>query len=1855
MREEQQRKYYPRRKKSLLSAVLILALLATTLFGSRTAESVTAASGTVTMTLTDSGYSVTSETLGMTTAHTLWNLKTTEGTRTFCLTPGGSCCSGDTYSYTTYNAVTYENQALAKAMTYYGQNLTYSKLTHATIQAYIWACGKGVSKLNSVYEAGHSVDSSYTLAKAQSLITAIDETNPEGTIYYYTCTKCKNSKSLSKHQTLISWTSTTVTPSYSSCTVKKSGSDTKTVTVNLTKSDAQTGALIDTATFAVYADGELIKTVSTSGGKATVTYTRSYTTQEYSSTKNYVTNWDQLSVSQKTQLTKSGYYESKSAANAAALCEVEEKVAAALSALAQESHTWTIVETAAPSGHYMTEATSTKILTETASTTVLEANFINAAQTGTIVVNKINSLTQSASILGTEATAKGAEYTVYAAASILSGDGSVLYQKNDVVGTITIGDDWSGSLSGLPMGKYTVKETTAPTGMALDTNTYSLTLSADNTTATATVKVTSTDREYTAGFALTKTYGGSKKESGAVFEIINSRGSVVQTLTTNTRGYAETTEDLPYGTYTVHQVSGKDGYQLAADFTITVDEATDGTVISVELDNPEIPKDPYIEIIKVMVKEDADSDLYQRRMEEGAEFVLTDADGNVVDTLVTDSAGYAKSVDLSPGTYTVTQTGGADSYTLTDPFTVEIVQGESNPVHSYTLVDYYEGVKIRLYKTMTGDGETNPESYAQFVVYDLAKTQGIDTDISTTEKREAFLAALEEADAVLGSMTTDEDGFAVLLLDASAVSEAGFGLLQVSGAYGYALAELADSASAAECTVDGQFTVYTYRLEDVFDDYGTIAVRKEQSVSAEETIAEAGATFTLTNLETGEVVDTLVTDSQGYASSVELPYGVYLLHQVEGSAGYALAEDQVIRLTEENYHSEYSCALVDRENPVTVTLRKSDARDGSHMLSEAVYQICDEEGQVVAVLLTDEAGEATCQLPYGTYTLTEIQAPAGYALDTTAETFVLSAETTTLVEDTLTYTLEKSDEELFGHLVLNKTGQVLVSYEEDHFVYEEQPLAGAEYALYAAEDIVSADGETVYYLAGECVSTAVTDENGQIVFSRRDEDDQETTDLYLGAYYVVETVAPEGFVLDTEKHYVTLSAETPENAIESATPVPDVEEGTGSVKNILAITARVVDAEVALGAEITGDMLVVTAVWDDGSTQVLEAGEYVLDQERAPTTQGRFLLTITLNAEAYPDEEVASTRVEMTAVENDPDTSRLEIGSSFCEDLPDSATAVVFCRETAPEGVSLTDVSAAGDGSIVAWLQDGVYYVSPQNDKTVIVFSADSREMFYGKTALRAIDFGEGVIDTSQVAYLTLMFYNCSGLTELDLSAFDTGNVTNMYGMFSYCSSLTSLELGSPDTANVTNMSRLFQACSSLTSLDLSSWDTSAVKNMSYMFQRCTGLTELNLDHLDTSSVTDMSYMFSYCYMLQSEMTLRGTRCTSYDNMFQGACTGSNACFTLHYTEEAKSLAQEMVETRTTSLCKVYLGSVQAVKVETEEISSVYAASITQTAVQVLSAYTQTAVQVLSAVGSAAGDGEQSAEATENGIQVELNLTDEAQTINPRIRKVNEEGEVLSGAIFQICALVDILNAQGQIVVPAGTVIRTVETDEYGYADFGDTFPTTLYAGGSGDLYEITEVSAPDGYVLSQESLRLDGVADSEEAITTVELTRINEASPVVLIRKIWDDGNDADGLRPDSLSVTVWLEGEAVGTYTLSADNDWCILTDLPVQSKGKALDYTFTEEELAEYYGEITYENGVARLTNTHLTDTVRLTVTKVWEDASNEDEIRPEQVEVALYANGVYQETVTLCAENGWMATLDGLDRYTEAGVEIEYVFQ
>lgn len=181
--------------------------------------------------------------------------------------------------------------------------------------------------------------------------------------------------------------------------------------------------------------------------------------------------------------------------------------------------------------------------------------------------------------------------------------------------------------------------------------------------------------------------------------------------------------------------------------------------------------------------------------------------------------------------------------------------------------------------------------------------------------------------------------------------------------------------------------------------------------------------------------------------------------------------------------------------------------------------------------------------------------------------------------------------------------------------------------------------------------------------------------------------------------------------------------------------------------------------------------------------------------------------------------------------------------------------------------------------------------------------------------------------------------------------------------------------------------------------------------------------------------------------------------------------------------------------------------------------------------------------------------------------------------------------------------------------------------------YTVKEVKVPAYYTVDKEEAEfIDGKA-------TITNKRTPETTEVT-VKKVWDDAKNQDGLRPTTITVHILANGEKVQTATLSGEGEtWShTFTNLPVYKNGQKIIYTVTEDTVANYTATI---DGTT-ITNTYKPGKTSLTVTKKWDDAENQDGLRPKAIKVQLYADGqALGKEVELSEDNKWTYTFSELD--------------
>ena len=255
--------------------------------------------------------------------------------------------------------------------------------------------------------------------------------------------------------------------------------------------------------------------------------------------------------------------------------------------------------------------------------------------------------------------------------------------------------------------------------------------------------------------------------------------------------------------------------------------------------------------------------------------------------------------------------------------------------------------------------------------------------------------------------------------------------------------------------------------------------------------------------------------------------------------------------------------------------------------------------------------------------------------------------------------------------------------------------------------------------------------------------------------------------------------------------------------------------------------------------------------------------------------------------------------------------------------------------------------------------------------------------------------------------------------------------------------------------------------------------------------------------------------------------------------------------------------------------------------------------------------------------------------------------------------------AEFNLLDASGAVLATQVSDKDGNVAF-----TTLTEG----TYTLIETKAPTNYKLDETEHAVVVTYDADQQIyhVTIDGEAIgSKASPKLITNendikylnleatKVWDDQDNVEGLRPESIEFQLYKNGTAEGKpVPLSAGSDWKVtFSNLPDKdSNGNLISYTVKEVKVPTYYTvdkeEAQFVDGKATITNKRTPETTEVTVKKVWDDAKNQDGLRPASITVHLLANGEKVQTATVSGEGEtWSHTFTNLPVYKK-GQKIIY---
>ena len=725
-------------------------------------------------------------------------------------------------------------------------------------------------------------------------------------------------------------------------------------------------------------------------------------------------------------------------------------------------------EISGPSGYVLdTKAYGVKLVVgQTAS-----KNLTDKEQKGALTIYKEGEVLTGAAVTENGVTftyekqkLKGAVYSVYAGADIKAADGTLIYKKGALVkDNLVTGDDGSVTLKDLYLGTYTVTETKAPDNYVCKGESKNVELVyAGQTVEVQTGSATFLNERQKAAVRVEKQDEETKNPlSGGIYGLYAAEDIKVDGKTV-----------VPKGTLIEKATTGADG---KASY------------------KAELPINYSYSIREIQAPE-----LYLRNSE--------------------------------------------DTYTFTFKFTND---KEEKVNFSYTFTNKRVNATIDLVKEDSKTGNSaQGDAVFEGAIYGLYARE----DINHPDGRSGVLYKKDEQVATL---TTDKEGKASV----SNLYLGKYYLKEITPPVGYLLDE---EEHDVNCNYEGDQVETVKRntvsKEDVIKQPFQLIKAADNDKTDADLLKGAGfsaylissltvkddGSYDFTNATpivlTEDGKTEMFTDERGYACSIPIPYGRYIVRETTTPHNFMPVDDFIVTVTENSSTPQVWRVLLDDEFKAKLKIVKQDDETKQPvLLANTEFKVYDLDAKkyveqvttypntvVHKSYFTDENGYLILpeSLKCGNYRIEEVSAPDGYTQNTQYVEIKVDKNTAYQMDSVsgdaiITVTYENHP--VKGKLVIHKSGETLKSFKKD-FVYEETSLEGAEFEIYAAEDIFTPDHQVdeqgnrhVIYAKDTLVKTVTTDKNGEAVIK----------DLPLGKYRVKETKTPAGFVLNPDSQEVS--------------------------------------------------------------------------------------------------------------------------------------------------------------------------------------------------------------------------------------------------------------------------------------------------------------------------------------------------------------------------------------------------------------------------------------------------------------------------------------------------------------------------------------------------------------------------------------------------------------------------------------------------------------------------------------------------------------------------------------------------------------
>lgn len=676
------------------------------------------------------------------------------------------------------------------------------------------------------------------------------------------------------------------------------------------------------------------------------------------------------------------------------------------------------------------------------------------------------------------------------------------------VGEITIGKDGTGSIQ-LPEKKYYVKEISAPTGYSISEEVFAL-------KADENIFVT---EDFTRGTIKVNKTADDGIVSGREFKVTGNDGSSY-TKKTNANGVAEFSGLKVYNTstgkaitYTVSEINVDTRYEVPKAQNVTLTSGDVDLTVNVKFNN-------QLKTGSIKINKQSEDNQNGDR-----EFTIT---------------GNGKTYTIKTGSDGIAILSDIPVYNSNNEKIVYTISEKNVPVRYVVPADQTA--------TLTADATTT-KTFKNILKKFAVEVTKQDSETSSEQGDGTLSGAvygIYRDGTLVDTYTTDGSGY----FKTKEYVCGNYTVQEISPSEGYLLDETVYpvGAEAENYTIEHN-PISMIVTEDVIKENIAMIKHSDDGSTQIET-PEVGAEFEVYLKSSGSYAnaveterDYLTCDENGFAQTKDMPYGIYTVHQTKGWEGTEFMEDFDVNISADGQTYRYIINNEKFESYIKIV--KVDSETGKTIPYEgAGFEIYDSNGQKISMTFayptpttidtfyTNSEGYLITPevLPYGEYLLVEVQAPYGYALDSTPVSFTVSADNAEKENALTVIKVRKENTAQKGKISVQKTGDIFTSVNMASSAYTDENgelvvnsttytpvfangnLSGAVFQVIAAEDIVTLDG-TVHANAGDVVAEITTDENGYA----------ETDLLYLGKYEIKEVQAPYGYVRNSESQFVELT------------------------------------------------------------------------------------------------------------------------------------------------------------------------------------------------------------------------------------------------------------------------------------------------------------------------------------------------------------------------------------------------------------------------------------------------------------------------------------------------------------------------------------------------------------------------------------------------------------------------------------------------------------------------------------------------------------------------------------------------------------